>query len=49
MVAAQRPSVSVALGRLAELRRLLRPNKGDWLLTGPALAKLAPLTRQTGL
>ena len=49
IVAARRPSVSVALARLAAAGRVRRSNGDEWLLTGAAPSKLAPLQRQTGL
>jgi CRP-like cAMP-binding protein len=49
MVAAQRPSVTIALTRLESDGRLVRNGKEGWLLRGPEPQYLRPLTEQTGL
>lgn len=49
MVAAQRPSVSVALARLSAAGRVLRRDKDQWLLCGPPPSKLSPLAERNGL
>lgn len=49
MVAAQRPSVSVAVARLEAQQRIMRPARGSWLLLGEAPSQLAPLVEQSGL
>jgi CRP-like cAMP-binding protein len=49
MVAAQRPSVTTALGRLGATGRLACPSRHRWVLHGSPPPKLSPLRRQTGL
>jgi CRP-like cAMP-binding protein len=49
MVAAQRPSVTIALTRLENGGRLVRIGKDGWLLRSPEPSHLRPLTAQTGL
>jgi len=49
MVAAQRPSVSVALARLNDAGRVRRGGRDQWLLPGPFPATLADLVAQSGL
>lgn len=49
MIAAQRPSVTVALTRLSADGRILRVNRDRWLLRGPAPAKLFALAAQSGV
>lgn len=49
MVAAQRPSVSVALARLTDAGRLQRRERDEWLLCGPPPAMLSSLVVQSGL
>ncbi len=49
MLAAQRPSVSMALGRLQAHGRVMRVSRHRWLLRGEAPQSLAVLARQSGL
>jgi CRP/FNR family transcriptional regulator, cyclic AMP receptor protein len=49
IVAAQRPSVSTAVVRLEDQRRLVRVARRTWLLSGSPPEALQSLTRQTGL
>lgn len=49
MIAAQRPSVTVALARLEADGRLIRKNKQEWLLPGPEPSGLTLLATQSGL
>jgi CRP-like cAMP-binding protein len=49
IVAAQRPSVTIALTRLEGSGRLGRIGKDGWLLRGPEPPYLRPLAEQTGL
>jgi CRP/FNR family cyclic AMP-dependent transcriptional regulator len=49
MVAAQRPSVSVALARLAGAGLLKRRARDEWLLCGPPPVALSALSEQTRL
>jgi len=48
-LAAQRPSVSMALGRLQEHGRVARAGRHRWLLLGSAPQSLAGLARASGL
>jgi hypothetical protein len=49
MVAAQRPSVSTAVGRLQAHGRVVRTDRHHWLLPGEPPPILATLARQSGL
>lgn len=49
MVAAQRPSVSTAIGRMQSQGRIVRPDRHHWLLCGEPPEMLSRLARQTGL
>jgi CRP/FNR family cyclic AMP-dependent transcriptional regulator len=49
IVAAQRPSVSVAVARLEAQGRLSRPRRGHWQLLGSPPLQLAPLAEMSGL
>jgi CRP-like cAMP-binding protein len=49
MVAAQRPSVTVGLGRLQAAGRAVRVGRHGWLLRGDPPALLSALARQSGV
>ena len=49
LVAAQRPSVSTALGSLERRQRLFRPGRAQFLLCGEPPAGLSTLARKVGL
>jgi CRP-like cAMP-binding protein len=49
ILGAQRPSVSIALGRLRAEQRVLQSRAGAWLLRGEPPEILSSLERQTGL
>jgi CRP/FNR family transcriptional regulator, cyclic AMP receptor protein len=49
ILAAQRPSVSIALGRLQAHGRVVRENRHRWLLSGEPPPLLHSLARQSGL
>jgi len=49
MIAAQRPSVTVALARLEADGRLVRRSKHEWLLCGEEPPALSSLVQQSGL
>jgi CRP-like cAMP-binding protein len=49
MVAAQRPSVSTAVGRLEARGRIVRTSRHRWLLRGDPPETLSQLARQSGL
>ena len=49
MIAAQRPSVSTAVGRLQERGRAIRTDRHRWVLRGEPPQLLSSLARQSGL
>jgi CRP-like cAMP-binding protein len=49
LIGAQRPSVSLALGRLQAAGTVLRTSRDTWILRGHMPEILLSLERQTGL